>query len=156
MTPPEIIRTTEGYDPTKGLAAAKQNPAYWAEDLLLVAAERLRDAMDQEGVTRSELARRLDVSPAYITKVLRGHANMSLETLARLAFFLGKRWDPVVLDLDERVGAYCAVSRQGGHTIRTTETATCPNPALKPENPADYVPQRQSTHATQWPQRMAS
>ena len=45
--------------------------------------------MQEQGVSRSELAERLDVSRAYITKVLNGHGNMTLRTLVRLALALG-------------------------------------------------------------------
>lgn len=148
MNAPEIIRTKEGYNPVEGLAAAKQNAAYWTEDLLLTTAERLRDVMEKERISRSELARRLNVSPAYITKVLRGHANMSLETLARLAFAIGKRWDPVMLGLAEHIGTFCAVSDDGGYTIRKTETAIVYNPSSKPDKSSDYVSQQYETSRT--------
>jgi transcriptional regulator with XRE-family HTH domain len=35
-------------------------------------------------ITRSDLARRLGVSPAYITKVLRGNVNFTVESMVRL------------------------------------------------------------------------
>ena len=37
------------------------------------------------GINRVELARRLDVSPSFITKVLKGDHNLSVETVAKLA-----------------------------------------------------------------------
>jgi transcriptional regulator with XRE-family HTH domain len=40
--------------------------------------------MEVNGVSRSELARRLGVSPAYITKVLRGNVNFTLDSMVRL------------------------------------------------------------------------
>jgi transcriptional regulator with XRE-family HTH domain len=40
--------------------------------------------MEANGVSRSELARRLGVSPAYVTKVLRGNINFTLDSIVRL------------------------------------------------------------------------
>jgi len=40
--------------------------------------------MKANGVSRSELARRLGVSPAYVTKVLRGNVNFTLDSMVRL------------------------------------------------------------------------
>jgi transcriptional regulator with XRE-family HTH domain len=41
--------------------------------------------MEANEISRSELARRLGVSPAYITKVLRGNINFTLDSMVRLA-----------------------------------------------------------------------
>lgn len=47
-----------------------------------VALERL---MDGEHLTRKQLAERLDVTQPYITKLLRGDANISLKTMVKAA-----------------------------------------------------------------------
>lgn len=47
--------------------------------------------MDRLGVSRSELARRLGTSPAYVTKILRGDTNFTLGSLAKIAEALGSR-----------------------------------------------------------------
>jgi transcriptional regulator with XRE-family HTH domain len=41
------------------------------------------------GISRSELARRLDASPAHITQILRGGTNFTLASLEKLAAALG-------------------------------------------------------------------
>lgn len=46
--------------------------------------DQLYHLMEQQGVTKAELARRLGVSKAFITKVLRGDANMNSKTFIRL------------------------------------------------------------------------
>ena len=68
---------------------AEREPAYWAELAILEVAEEVHGAMESAGVSRAELARRLGTSPAYVTKILRGNANFTLDSLARLAFALG-------------------------------------------------------------------
>lgn len=68
---------------------AERDPAYWTELAILEVAEEIYTAMQRAGVSRAELARRLGTSPAYVTKILRGSANFTLESLARLAHALG-------------------------------------------------------------------
>ena len=120
----EIVRVKGGYNFAKAHAEAKRHLAYYEEGLLSDAAARLIDAMENRGVTRSELARRLNVSPAYITKVLRGHANLSLESLAKLAFVLDLKWECVLLPKNARIGVLSLTDESGAAAIRTVETAT--------------------------------
>lgn len=46
--------------------------------------ESLETLMQQRGVNKSELAKRIHTSPAYITKILRGSTNFTLETMVKL------------------------------------------------------------------------
>ena len=46
--------------------------------------DSLEALMQRRGVNKSELARRIDTSPAYITKILRGSSNFTLETMVKL------------------------------------------------------------------------
>jgi len=46
--------------------------------------DSLESLMQRRGVNKSELARRIETSPAYITKVLRGSTNFTLETMVKL------------------------------------------------------------------------
>ena len=63
---------------------AKERDTYWVTSLILDFTEGLHKMMEANGVSRSELARRLEVSPAYITKVLRGNVNFTLDSMVRL------------------------------------------------------------------------
>ena len=55
-------------------------------------------SMQENKISRVELAKRLGSSPAYITKVLRGDINFTVETMVRLAKAVGgpfrSIWDP--------------------------------------------------------------
>jgi transcriptional regulator with XRE-family HTH domain len=64
---------------------AKERDTYWVASLILDFTEGLHRMMEVNGVSRSELARRLGVSPAYVTKVLRGNVNFTLDSMVRLA-----------------------------------------------------------------------
>lgn len=119
-----IVREKDSYGFLKGLERAKTRLAYYEEGLFIDVAARVIDAMENRDVTRSELARRLNVSPAYITKVLRGHANLSLESLAKLAFALDLKWECILIPGHSRVGLITLADESGGAAICTIETAT--------------------------------
>jgi len=46
--------------------------------------DSLETLMQRRGINKSELARRIETSPAYITKILRGSTNFTLETMVKL------------------------------------------------------------------------
>lgn len=77
-------RERTGYDPEYERLVEE-------ESLILEATERITEVMDAEGISKAELARRLDKSRAYVTQVLDGSRNMTLRTLSDLAFALGYR-----------------------------------------------------------------
>ena len=66
------------------IGEAKGRDTYWAASMILDFTEGLHKIMEANGVTRSDLARRLRVSPAYITKVLRGNVNFTVDSMVRL------------------------------------------------------------------------
>jgi len=68
---------------------ARQHDDYWTEGLIVDFTEELARWMKEKKVTRSELAARIGHSPAYITKVLRGNANFTAATMAKLAKAVG-------------------------------------------------------------------
>lgn len=84
------------------LKEARNSFEYEAEGLKLKVADTLIEKMEGQNMSRSELAAEVGVTPAYITKVLRGYANLSLETLAKFAFALGCRWETVMIPLEAK------------------------------------------------------
>ncbi|MDD2902869.1 MAG: helix-turn-helix transcriptional regulator [Syntrophales bacterium] len=70
---------------------AKKREAYWLADAVYTFTEELHNLAENANISRSELARRLGVSPAYITKLFRGNANFTIETMVRLARAVGAR-----------------------------------------------------------------
>jgi len=71
------------------LAEARESHVYRKESVILDFTEDLVVRMDELGMTRSELARKLDTSPAYVTKILRGNANFTLDSLVKIAHAVG-------------------------------------------------------------------
>ncbi len=62
---------------------------YAIEGLVTEAGEFIARLLQEKGVTKAELARRLGKSRAYITQMLSGSANLTVRTLAEVAYALG-------------------------------------------------------------------
>ncbi len=70
---------------------AKKRDPYWVAKVIYSFTEELHNLTETEHISRAELARRLGVSPAYITKLFRGNVNFTIETMVRLARAVGAR-----------------------------------------------------------------
>jgi transcriptional regulator with XRE-family HTH domain len=70
---------------------AKKQDAYWVADAIYTFTEELNSLAEIGKVSRAELARRMDVSPAYITQIIRGDVNFTVDTMVRLARRVGAR-----------------------------------------------------------------
>jgi transcriptional regulator with XRE-family HTH domain len=64
---------------------AERHEDYWVAGAILELTEGVAREMERQSLTRTELARRLGATPAYVTKILRGKANFTLDTMVRLA-----------------------------------------------------------------------
>jgi len=71
------------------IARAEASPEYWSAAAAYEFVRELERRMEEQGVSRAELARRLGSSKAYVTKVMSADANFTLTTLTRLAMALG-------------------------------------------------------------------
>jgi transcriptional regulator with XRE-family HTH domain len=85
----ELDRNIERY--RQFVEEERSSPDYWSEAAAYELIREIEERMEQQGVSRAELARRLGTSKAYVTKVLGGNANFTLTTMARLAQALGGR-----------------------------------------------------------------
>jgi transcriptional regulator with XRE-family HTH domain len=74
----DVLRTEEGQ-------RLFERERVWVETT-----EHICRLMEQENVSRAELARRLGKTPAYVTKLLRGTQNLTLGTVSDVAFVLGR------------------------------------------------------------------
>jgi len=69
----------------KTLEEVRDTLEYELEGVLIELTEQIVRHMEREGINRSQLAKKLGVSSAYITKLLSGHPNMTLETVVKVA-----------------------------------------------------------------------
>lgn len=68
--------------------AARQTHSYHAEGASIRFTEELISRMKSCGITRSALAEKIGTSPAYITKILRGDTNFTLDSMVKIAHAL--------------------------------------------------------------------
>lgn len=85
---------------------------------------RVLQAMDEQSVTQVELARRMGCSQQYVSNLLKGSSNMTLETIGRLE---------KALDIDILRTTLCYVYE---------DSADCHSPRYlnEPSSPEDTVP----------------
>ncbi len=68
---------------------ARETDRYWSEKIKLDFALAIHRFMERSGLTKTQLAERIGVSQPYITKALRGDANLTIETMVKLARAVG-------------------------------------------------------------------
>ncbi|MBI5688309.1 MAG: helix-turn-helix transcriptional regulator [Verrucomicrobia bacterium] len=64
---------------------ARQRLAYYVEGAILDFTEQVVARMSAANVSKSELAKKLGVEPSYVTKLLSGSNNYTLETMVKVA-----------------------------------------------------------------------
>jgi len=70
-------------------AAPSISPGEWAYfHLVDTISDQIAAFMESEGITQAELARRMDVKPSFVSRVLAGDANPTLKTLAAIFYHL--------------------------------------------------------------------
>jgi len=102
----------------------KDDVDFLTEKAILGFTEQLVSHMEKNGITRAELARRLNVSKAFVTKLLNGNPNLTIKTMVSLAR---------ILDCDLKVDLLAATSPEYLASIR--------------EARADYRSGKVKTHA---------
>lgn len=63
------------------------------EEVIVDFTEEICRLMEEEGIDRSELAERLGVSRAFITKILNGNPNLTLKTMMKLSMALNREFN---------------------------------------------------------------
>jgi transcriptional regulator with XRE-family HTH domain len=90
------------------------------ETLILDATEAIVGLLEEAGVSRQELARRLGKSKGFVSQLLSGERNMTLRTLADLGHVLGRRFSlsSRSTECDGQLGRANSVERS--HSIHET------------------------------------
>lgn len=71
--------------------AARKRDRYWVADAIHTFTEDLFRLLEKKGKTKTDLAKDLNVSPAYITRVFSGNANFTIESMVKMTRALGGR-----------------------------------------------------------------
>ena len=72
----------------KMVKRARQTPEYWAAGTAVDFAVSVDALMKRKHIKRSELARKMGTSLLYVTKIMRGDVNLTLDAMAKIAMAL--------------------------------------------------------------------
>lgn len=78
---------------------------------------KLRRIMDADGISQAELSRRMEVSPAQITKILSGKENLQLKTIAKINKALGR--DVVDFSIDDALATRAYSEKNSRQVVLT-------------------------------------
>lgn len=73
-------------------AEAESGDGYHIAEIKIKIAEQIYKMMEKRRITQSDLARRLGKNRAYISRILRGTTNFTVETLVKIARGLDATW----------------------------------------------------------------
>jgi antitoxin component HigA of HigAB toxin-antitoxin module len=82
------------------LKQAVKSVDYWSHVAMRAFVRDLGQRMDELGMKRADLARKIDASTAYVTKVMRGDANFTLETMTKLAMAVNGKLEVRIVNKD--------------------------------------------------------
>lgn len=103
-------------------------PVDEAESIKLDFAANLDRAIRSQNLARKDVAARLDASPAWVTKVLRGDINLTIESMAKLASSIGYQLNISIVKKVER------------NTSSSNETLRSEAPSQAKNGPASSQP----------------
>lgn len=104
----------------KLLESAKLTDSYWVEKAKLdfsIALENLRRA---NNLSYKDVATKIGTSQPYVTKVFRGDANLTIETMVKLARATGGRLELHIADASAPQAAWDIRDLHRGHKPRPT------------------------------------
>jgi transcriptional regulator with XRE-family HTH domain len=107
----------------------EKNPEYWVESMRCDFVEEVERMMEERGVSRAELARRLDSSPAYVTQMFKALFNPTLLTLARVALALDARVELALVPRGTPAGRRAVPLQMPRRRERQHETVAADRPA---------------------------
>ncbi len=75
---------------------------YQQERTILAVTEMICEVMEQEQISRVELAHRLGRTKGFVSQILDGTANMTMRTLSDIMTELGRQFEPTCSRLDRK------------------------------------------------------
>lgn len=102
----------------------EKDPKYWVESMRFDFVEEVERMMEERGVNRAELARRLDASPAYVTQMFKALFNPTLLTLAKIALAFDARVELKLVPKGAPLGNSASPARTPRQRVRQAELAS--------------------------------
>ena len=82
---------------------AKKTPYFKAMRAILDVLSDVSRIMAEKHLSKKDLVEKMNVSPAYITKIMRGNENLSMETIAKIAVAMDcELKSPIIYDPHQR------------------------------------------------------
>lgn len=106
------------------LKDAKNRDSYWVEKAILEFTSELHKLMQENGITKKEMARVIGTSPAYITKIFSGNANFTIESMVKLTRALDGRLSIHVSHKDSKVIWRDIIAGKTNHLVEAETWAT--------------------------------
>ena len=104
----------------------KESEVYAIEGLLAETQYCIESVMNRKNVSRSELARRLDCSPANVTQMLSEYSNLRLESVARIFHVLGDTCIVRSRYLESRKESTVAAAKEDKYALGSVRVAGGP------------------------------
>lgn len=104
----------------KLLESAKLTDSYWIEKAKLDFSIALENRRRANGLSYKDVATKIGTSQPYVTKVFRGDANLTIETMVKLARATGGRLDLHIADANAPRASWDLRDIHQGHRPRPT------------------------------------
>ena len=92
------------------------------ETIIYRLTEKISEKMQEKKISRTEMAKRMNVSSPYVTKILRGNANFTLRTMLSLADALEQE---LRIDFrDKQVATQPVIVPRGSYTWKFPSTSS--------------------------------
>ena len=117
------------------IAARKQSDSYWVESAKLDFSIEMEKKRKRARLSYVDIAEKIGSSPAYITKIFRGDANFTIESMVKLAKATGGKLDIKIIDgnakVDSSVWLGKLVAQAAANQIHTPVTTSAVLEAFK-------------------------
>jgi transcriptional regulator with XRE-family HTH domain len=111
----------------------EQGGFYNIEEAKIDIAEQINLTMQKHGISKAELSRRLGKSRAYVTKILQGGANFTIESLVKIADALDCTLDVRLIQTERKKhsqDSYKKIVRWSGKHEPGQANSACPDEDL--------------------------
>lgn len=101
-------------------AASSISREEWAYfDLVDSLSDQIAEYMEETGISKAELAKRMGTSRALVTKVLSGDSNMTLKTLSKILHHLGAKPEIKIIGDNDQVTWFKVLGKDKTATLQT-------------------------------------
>jgi len=116
------------------IGAARSKHGYKVESAILGFTEEIVSRLDQLNMSQTDLADAIEVKPSYITKILRGNSNFTLDTMVKIATALDCEYCGHLRPIGAETKWFDLLATpQIGSTIRVYERVSFPTELQKIE-----------------------